>query len=59
MDNKFYYLDDCPYCRGSLHEAGKSNSGQLILCCNNCNVTILENDIDKVRRERDENSKSG
>ena len=57
MDDKFYYLDNCPYCNGEMIDAGKSNYGNQILHCTKCGVTILEKDIEKIREGRRQDEK--
>jgi len=58
MDKKFYLLEDCPYCGGDLRDAGISKLGNNILNCIKCGRTMIESDIDKVRKEKDENIKT-
>lgn len=57
QERKFYSLDICPRCGGDLESAGKSKMGNNILRCRGCGKTMLESDIDTIRKEQDENSK--
>jgi len=61
MDYKsFYSIETCPYCnKYALCEVGYNKLGNKIVKCRNCNEVMLVKDIDKIRKEQDENSKMG
>jgi len=50
MDDKFYHIDKCPYCKKyALIEAGYSMANNLIVKCEKCGRFMLVDDIEKIR----------